>query len=71
MGGPGAPDNLEEGYRTQAWLAVSQDPEAMVTGECFYHQKVRTPHPAARDVGLQERLLEACRGFSGVELEEQ
>src|SRR4051812_14821378 len=28
MGGPGAPDDLELGHRTQAWLAVSDDPEA-------------------------------------------
>jgi NAD(P)-dependent dehydrogenase (short-subunit alcohol dehydrogenase family) len=26
MGGPGAPDDLEDGYRTQVWLAVSDDP---------------------------------------------
>jgi hypothetical protein len=26
MGGPGAPVDLETGQRTQAWLAVSDDP---------------------------------------------
>jgi NAD(P)-dependent dehydrogenase (short-subunit alcohol dehydrogenase family) len=31
MGGPGAPDDLDEGYRTQVWLAVSEDPAARVT----------------------------------------
>lgn len=32
MGGAGAPDNLEKGYQTQVWLAVSDDAEAKVSG---------------------------------------
>lgn len=68
MGGPGAPDDLAEGCRTQAWLAVTDEPAAKVSGEYFFHQRLRKPHPATRDVGLQERLLEACKSFSGVEL---
>jgi NAD(P)-dependent dehydrogenase (short-subunit alcohol dehydrogenase family) len=32
MGGPGAPDDFEKGYRTQTWLAVSDDPAATVSG---------------------------------------
>ncbi len=28
MGGAGAPDDLDEGHRTQVWLAVSDDPAA-------------------------------------------
>jgi NAD(P)-dependent dehydrogenase (short-subunit alcohol dehydrogenase family) len=68
MGGAHAPDNLEEGYRTQAWLAASDDPAVKVTGEYFYHMRPRKPHPAARDPEKQEKLLGACKGFSGVEL---
>jgi NAD(P)-dependent dehydrogenase (short-subunit alcohol dehydrogenase family) len=68
MGGPGAPDDLEEGYRTQAWLALSEDPKAKVTGEYFYHMRPRKPHPATRDVATQDKLLEACQNFSGVAL---
>lgn len=68
MGGPGAPDDLEAGYQTQAWLAVSEDKEAKVTGQYFYHQKLRNPLPETRDPERQEKLLEACRQFSGVEL---
>jgi NAD(P)-dependent dehydrogenase (short-subunit alcohol dehydrogenase family) len=68
MGGPSAPDNLDEGHRTQVWLAVSEDPAAKLTGEYFYHMKLRAPNPAARDVERQEKLLEACRKFSGVDL---
>jgi len=68
MGGPGAPDDLDAGYRTQVWLAVSDDPAATVTGEYFYHMRLRTPNPATRDIERQERLLDACNRFSGVDL---
>jgi NAD(P)-dependent dehydrogenase (short-subunit alcohol dehydrogenase family) len=68
MGGPGAPDDLDAAPRTQVWLVVSDEPEATVTGEYFYHMRPRTPSPAARDIERQERLLEACKRFSGVEL---
>jgi len=68
MGGPGATDDLDAGHRTQVWLAVSDEPAAKVSGEYFYHMKRRAPHPAARDVATQEKLLEACKRFSGVDL---
>jgi NAD(P)-dependent dehydrogenase (short-subunit alcohol dehydrogenase family) len=70
MGGAGAPDDLDAGYQTQAWLAVSDDKEAKVTGEYFYHQKLRKPIPATRDIERQQNLLAACRKFSGVDLVE-
>lgn len=68
MGGANAPDNLEEGYRTQAWLAASDDAGAKVTGQYFYHMRPRETHPAAHDPELQEKLIEACKTISGVEL---
>jgi NAD(P)-dependent dehydrogenase (short-subunit alcohol dehydrogenase family) len=68
MGGPGATDNLDAGHRTQVWLAASNDKAATVTGEYFYHMSLRAPVPATREEELQEKLIEACRGFSGVSL---
>ena len=68
MGGPGAPDDLQQGYETQAWLAISEDAGAKVTGEYFYHMRTRRPNPAARDQRKQDMLLEACERFSGVKL---
>ncbi len=68
MGGAHAPDNLEEGYRTQAWLAASDDPAAKVTGEYFYHMRPRRPHPDARDPKRQDKLLEVCQSLSGIQL---
>src|SRR5438445_6077642 len=66
MGGPGAPDDLDAGAVTQVWLATSNDPEALVSGQYFYHQKRRATEPAARDVEIQERLIAECARISGV-----
>jgi len=68
MGGPGAPDDLDAAHRTQVWLATSEDHAAKVTGEYFYHMRVRPPNPATRDLERQARLLDACKQFSGVDL---
>jgi|ERR1035441_2658167 NAD(P)-dependent dehydrogenase (short-subunit alcohol dehydrogenase family) len=68
MGGPEAPDDLDQAHRTQAWLAVSDEPAATVTGEYFFHKELRKPNPAARDTSKQEQLLETCGHLSGVGL---
>jgi NAD(P)-dependent dehydrogenase (short-subunit alcohol dehydrogenase family) len=70
MGGPAATDDLDEGRRTQVWLAVSDDPKAKVSGEYFFHLERRKPLPATHDEEKQEKLLEACREFSGVTMPE-
>ncbi|MBL7862911.1 MAG: SDR family NAD(P)-dependent oxidoreductase [Cyclobacteriaceae bacterium] len=70
MGGKGAPDNLQKGYETQVWLAVSADEKANVSGRYFYHQKERSCHPIAADVVLQEKFLARCRDLTGVSLAE-
>ncbi len=68
MGGAGAPDDLDQGHRTQAWLATSEDAAARASGGYFFHLAAREPNPQARDVALQDRLLAICREISGVEL---
>ena len=68
MGGSGAPDSLALGHVTQAWLAVSEDAAARVTGGYFYHQKRRPVSAAASRVDLQDRLLDCCRDLTGVEI---
>jgi NAD(P)-dependent dehydrogenase (short-subunit alcohol dehydrogenase family) len=65
MGGPGAPDDLSLAPVTQAWLAVSEDPAARVTGQYFFHQKARRVQPAARQTDLQDALLAYCAGLAG------
>jgi NAD(P)-dependent dehydrogenase (short-subunit alcohol dehydrogenase family) len=66
MGGPGAPVSIEEGARTQAWLAVSQEKEALVSGRYFSHLQLRSAHPAAADRAVQETYLAECGRLSGV-----
>jgi NAD(P)-dependent dehydrogenase (short-subunit alcohol dehydrogenase family) len=66
MGGQGATDDLQKGYETQVWLAVSDDAEARVSGKYFFHQEEHQHNPEADDVELQERFLSLCEEITGV-----
>jgi NAD(P)-dependent dehydrogenase (short-subunit alcohol dehydrogenase family) len=66
MGGAGAPDNLEKGFQTQVWLAVSNDPEARVSGHYFHHQRQARYLPAAKEIVVQEKFLTRCEQITGV-----
>jgi NAD(P)-dependent dehydrogenase (short-subunit alcohol dehydrogenase family) len=68
MGGPGAPDDIDQAHLTQAWLAASDDPTARTTGGYFYHLKPRHPNPQAIDIAFQGRLLTICEEISGVDM---
>lgn len=70
MGGRGAPDDLALAPVTQAWLAVSNEPEALVTGSYFRYQKPRETHPGARSIELQDGLLSACAELTETPLTE-
>jgi NAD(P)-dependent dehydrogenase (short-subunit alcohol dehydrogenase family) len=65
MGGRGAPDDLQKGYETQVWLAVSDDEKAKVSGRYFYHRKESSHNPEADDASLQERFLSLCQERTG------
>lgn len=66
MGGPSAPDSLEDAPKTQVWLAASNDAEVLVSGKHFYHKKLRTVHPATSDPAVQDRFIAECERLSGV-----
>jgi len=66
MGGRGAPEDLQKGYQTQVWLAVSNDEKAKVSGRYFFHKKERHYNLEADDVLLQERFLDLCKEITGV-----
>ena len=66
MGGPGAPDDLQQGYETQTWLAVSDDGRAKVSGRYFHHRAESRYNSQAGDVTLQERFLSLCGDITGV-----
>ena len=68
MGGPRAPDDLTLGHRTQEWLAVSDEPDALTTGGYWHHQTRLEPHPACRDPRFQDELLDQLARHTGTPL---
>jgi NAD(P)-dependent dehydrogenase (short-subunit alcohol dehydrogenase family) len=68
MGGPGAPDDLELGHRTQEWLVSSDEPRALTTGGYWYHGERLEPHRAVHDEAFQDRLLHTLAEETGVVL---
>jgi NAD(P)-dependent dehydrogenase (short-subunit alcohol dehydrogenase family) len=66
MGGPGAPDDLDEAPKTQVWLATSEEPGAKVSGQYFFPMKRRAAEPAASTASIQDRLLAECARLSDV-----
>ncbi len=66
MGGRGAPVSVEEGARTQVWLAASRDKEALVSGRYFHHLQPGSCHPAAADRVVQEKYFSECARLSGI-----
>jgi NAD(P)-dependent dehydrogenase (short-subunit alcohol dehydrogenase family) len=68
MGGASAPDDFEEGYLTQTWLAVSDDPAATVSGRYWHHRRPQTPAREAEDTVFQDRLTARLVEITGVSL---
>jgi NAD(P)-dependent dehydrogenase (short-subunit alcohol dehydrogenase family) len=68
MGGRGAPDDLQKGYETQAWLATSEEKKAKVRGRYFFHKKERTHNAVADNIKLQDEFLMICAQITGVPL---
>ncbi len=68
MSGPRATGDLDAAHRTQVWLAISDDAAATVSGEYFYHRRLRKPSGMTQAVDRQEKLLAECARLSGVEL---
>lgn len=68
MGGAGAPDDLAQGHGTQAWLAVSDEPAARVSGRYWYHRKPQAPAPQALDPRFQAELVDRLAAITGITL---
>ena len=68
MGGAHATGDLDQGHRTQVWLATGDDEGAATSGGYFFHEHPRKPSGAVHDVARQEMLLAACARMSGVRL---
>jgi len=68
MGGAGATDDLDQGYLTQTWLAVSADPAATVSGGYWYHREQQSPAVEASDSRFQDQLLTSLAKLTGISL---
>lgn len=68
MGGKNAPDNLQQGYETQSWLAVSDDEKATVSGRYFFHRKESQYNPLADDLIKQEELMKLLSEITDISL---
>jgi NAD(P)-dependent dehydrogenase (short-subunit alcohol dehydrogenase family) len=68
MGGPGAPVDLHTGQQTQSWLAVSEDPAALVSGRYWHHLRQQQPANEAAVPRFQNRLLARLEELTGVTL---
>ena len=68
MSGPTAPDDLELGYLTQTWLAVSDDPAATVSGGYWYDRQRQEPAAQARDLAFQDQMMDRLAALTGVAL---
>ncbi|GAB3190406.1 SDR family NAD(P)-dependent oxidoreductase [Nesterenkonia suensis] len=67
MGGAAATGDLQEGARTQEWMAVTDDAAADVGGY-WHHRRREEPHGPVHDDQFQEQLLAALAEYTGVEL---
>jgi NAD(P)-dependent dehydrogenase (short-subunit alcohol dehydrogenase family) len=66
MGGAGAPRDIETGARTQAWLAASDDADAMTSGGYWHDLRREEPSPEVADRAFQDRLLARLAELTGV-----
>ena len=66
MGGSHAPDDLNQGFETQVWLAVEYDKEALRSGRLLYHKKEVNFNLQAKEENIQEKFLSACEKITGL-----
>ena len=69
MGGPDANDDISQAHLTQAWLAVSDEAAARVSGKYFYHLRSESPASATQDITVQERFISACEELTGIPMD--
>ena len=55
-------------YSDSKLLVTTDEPDACTSGGYWYHQRRRTPHPAALEPQFQDELLAALARFTGESL---
>lgn len=68
MGGSSAPVDLDTGQRTQTWLAVSEEPAALVSGCYWHHLRQEALADHATNPKFQDELIAKLSKLTGVEL---
>ena len=63
MGGAGAPDDLDQGHRTQVWLAVSDDPAAMGDGRVLLSHAAPCAESCRARCGAAAAVVGGLQGF--------
>ena len=63
-----APVDLDTGQRTQSWLAVSDEPAAMVSGRYWHHLRREQPAREVMDPAFQDQLIAMLGELTGVPL---
>jgi hypothetical protein len=66
--GGAATGDLQMGYLTQTWLAVSNDAAATVSGGYWYHRQHQEPAAQARAPAFQDQLMDQLAALTGVAL---
>jgi NAD(P)-dependent dehydrogenase (short-subunit alcohol dehydrogenase family) len=66
MGGPSAPVDLDTGQRTQSWLAVSNEPAALVSGRYWHDLRQEQPAREVTDPIFQDQLIDNLAELTGV-----
>lgn len=68
MGGAQAPVDLDTGQRTQTWLAVSNEPAALVSGRYWHNMREEQPAAEVTDLAFQDMLLNQLERLTGISL---
>jgi NAD(P)-dependent dehydrogenase (short-subunit alcohol dehydrogenase family) len=68
MGGSSAPVDIDTGQRTQSWLAVSEEPRALVSGGYWHDLQMEDPAGEALRAKFQDELFARLADLTGVAL---
>ena len=68
MGGPSAPDDLDLGADTQAWLAADTSAPTRVSGAYWHHRERRRPLAITQDEAFQDAVVAHLTDLTGVPL---
>lgn len=67
MGGRSAPIDPETRARTQAWLTLSNEPVALVSGRYWHILREEPAAKQATDLAFQDKLIAALGSMTGVQ----